>query len=774
MKKTVIKLVNLILALFLAVFSIGYVFAWFAGPGATVNLSLTGSAGSYFAGGNGSEKNPFIISNAQHMYNLAWLNNTGRLVPDTKYYFKVADANGNPTEIDMGNIVLPPIGTTEHPFIGDFDGNGSQIINLKVSTDHTHITNAELYNSGDKEYSTAVGMFGQTASTAKYELTEDGNSTQTIAEEEAESNVHDFILVDPQVEVSGNSSYYNSTSQIYRAGIAVGYVDGDMSNISVYDRSKNAAMPNTKLKVSSIGNNHFATLNSIIGGAAEDVNDDDIVGEDTSGENISIFLPPNDTNNRNLEYAAIMTSLNGYTSSQARWTSDINKADITSSRNDGLGFGNFFLTFLRLQTDGDSSGMHFRSSQSINSFDLNYYGYDGTSKEWKILDTGFDASTGNSYGELVRDKSNEVYSATLRASLRFRSAAQKLGSDTLLYLENESRIVGAVNDTDGGDTVITGSAYANLYLNAFLVNITENDGSIFIVGSQSGGGTLTLKKLLTANEVTAALRLKAVQALYSSDTAKYSAFADYITTTNIFNSDGSRNETLYNLLINTQIDTLTNINTEYFFAKNDYDILENVNFDNGTVILSEFTLGAGRDDQGIYFNLSQNDSTLSYVDNQTETPGTVSITVAGNSNAGPGLYVLYANTGTNNLDINYFKATGVSNGDAGNQSSSAMATKILRRVDFIYDLALPIGETMYVHTNAIVTFATSTSGATIILGFNRYVTNTDGVHILNVYYSDERNGDTAVYTVTISQIPGTTSPYFNSATYNSGIGFPEW
>ncbi len=770
MKDKALKIVNLILALFLAIFSISYVFAWFA-DGTKVPLNLNGQASAYFASGVGSEEDPFIINNAQHIYNLAWLNNTGKF-GTTKYYFKVAGTNDEPITIDMSGLVLPPIGTYQYPFLSDFNGNGSQIVNLQVSTDHDHITNASAYNSEDTAFSTAVGMFGQTASTATT-IISSGTTTIPVSGENAESNVHDFILIDPKVEVSGNSADYNGDSNLYCAGLAVGYADGDVSNISIYDSSTTINESKTMLKVTSIGDNHFVTINSIIGGVGPNVNDDDLVGEDTSGSNISIFLPPEDDGDRILEYATIITSLNGYEPSQNRWTTDINNADtLASNGDDGLGFGNFFLTVQILQTSGSSDGMQFRS-QGLSSFDLTYFGTDNTN-EWRIIDAGFNASVENSYGELIRDKKNKVYSSELSNSLRYRSPAVKLSesSSADLYLDDESKIKNAVNASTGTTQISNTTAYNNLYLNAFLVNITEDNGSIFIAGSASEG-TLTLKKLLTADEVKAALRLKAVQSLYSSDTEKYAEFADYQTTTNIFNSDGSLNQTLYDALINTNIDTLEVIDSKYFFAKNDYDILENVDFDNGTTILENFELGrrSSKNGQGIYFSLNKETSYLTYLDGATEK----SVEIAGNSNAGPGLYVLYANEGTSNLDINYFKATGVSNGDAGNQGSSGNLTRIVRRVDFIYDVALPIiygADTGYVHTNAIVTFTTSTSNSTIILGFNRYRENNDGARILNVYYNyDESAG---AYTVTITSIPGTSSANFNdTATYNPDISFPD-
>ena len=51
--------------------------AWFADSLEATNEGFNGSAiVSYFAGGDGSSKNPYLIENSRHLYNLAWLQNT--------------------------------------------------------------------------------------------------------------------------------------------------------------------------------------------------------------------------------------------------------------------------------------------------------------------------------------------------------------------------------------------------------------------------------------------------------------------------------------------------------------------------------------------------------------------------------------------------------------------------------------------------------------------------------------------------------------------------
>ena len=117
---------------------------------------------SYFGGsGDGSTaEKAYLIQNATHLYNLAWLQNIGKISPGT--YFKL-DNN-----IDMAGLLngttqesgaIPPIGTDENPFQGHFDGQGKVISNLWVSTNpddwKEHPDIAELKFDGN-----CVGLFG--------------------------------------------------------------------------------------------------------------------------------------------------------------------------------------------------------------------------------------------------------------------------------------------------------------------------------------------------------------------------------------------------------------------------------------------------------------------------------------------------------------------------------------------------------------------------------------------------------------------------------------
>ena len=213
-------------------------FAWLA-SGKYLNFpsSFGGSATpAYFAGGDGSEDNPFRITNPVHLYNLAWLQYLG--------YFNRREGFNNDRDqtyfaldgnIDMRGRAIPPIGTEEYPFIGKFDGNGHKVTNLTISNkkgtgDLVYSpTNAKFSNNilrfvdDSKAHDVEiVGMFGVTGNyngyLDTYMLTHNGLTA-------ADVNVSNFYV--DKIHVRSNSAKT-------LAGLAAGYIGGNFSNVGVY------------------------------------------------------------------------------------------------------------------------------------------------------------------------------------------------------------------------------------------------------------------------------------------------------------------------------------------------------------------------------------------------------------------------------------------------------------------------------------------------------------------------------------------------------------
>ena len=180
-------------------------FAWFV---STVfmnfNAEFTASSYlSYFESGAGTEDDPYIISAPQHLYNLSWLQNMGAF--EGKPYFKLKnniDMAGEISGQDTKSGAIPPIGTTDNPFIGAFDGNGCVISNLWVSTD---IDDWKECPEGVTEYSSEhVGLFGAISGSA---------------------TIKNFNL--SRIEVKTHIDAV--------VGIVCGYVDASISDIGVHN-----------------------------------------------------------------------------------------------------------------------------------------------------------------------------------------------------------------------------------------------------------------------------------------------------------------------------------------------------------------------------------------------------------------------------------------------------------------------------------------------------------------------------------------------------------
>lgn len=197
-----------LLLVILALLCIRGTLAWFT---SYTRLDAAFSAGmviSYFAGGTGTETDPYIIQEPVHLYNLAWLQNNGYFA-DTEPYFILSDtsAGKTPVVLDMGGALggsaIPPIGTEYHPFVGHLNGNGSVIQNLWVSTmPEDWREQPEGENAFSGQY---VGLFGRITNTAEI-------SDLVLDRLEVKTHVEDSVV-----------------------GLVCGYADARLENIGVFN-----------------------------------------------------------------------------------------------------------------------------------------------------------------------------------------------------------------------------------------------------------------------------------------------------------------------------------------------------------------------------------------------------------------------------------------------------------------------------------------------------------------------------------------------------------
>ncbi|MCL1900814.1 MAG: LuxR C-terminal-related transcriptional regulator [Firmicutes bacterium] len=94
-----------------------------------------------FYSGSGTYNDPFIITEAEHLFNI-------RENADSQYYFKLGNNIDLKNKLDEG-LGWDPIGTLSDPFCGELDGNGYSIINLFIDRQ-------------DEDY---VGLFGYAVDT---------------------------------------------------------------------------------------------------------------------------------------------------------------------------------------------------------------------------------------------------------------------------------------------------------------------------------------------------------------------------------------------------------------------------------------------------------------------------------------------------------------------------------------------------------------------------------------------------------------------------------
>ena len=161
-----------------AITTMALTFSWFVGPNITTDEDdyLNGQIGlrEYFFSGDGTEEKPYEIVSPVHLYNLSRLQNLG--IFPKKTYFQVGhtfDIDGVPTlkciqsyqddgtpnysdELDMADFsssnMFYTVGSEGCPFVGDVNGNGFPIKNLKV------------YGNPED-----IGVFGYVASGGKLE-----------------------------------------------------------------------------------------------------------------------------------------------------------------------------------------------------------------------------------------------------------------------------------------------------------------------------------------------------------------------------------------------------------------------------------------------------------------------------------------------------------------------------------------------------------------------------------------------------------------------------
>ena len=249
-------------------------FCWFSRGELLYFRDDFGSAkASYFGGGDGSsEENAYVISSSTHFYNLAWLQylgyfnaaggaNNGRL----QSYFKLTK-NIDMSELQRNGTVsaLPPIGTEQYPFIGNFNGNGHKIDKVFVSNLMSDlIVRPTTYKTAtDDNNNEVLAVYGTTGTTTKavnivglfgvtgdYGVSADAKGVVSGSNEYT-NKFKDSLSLPTAATTSGADEVYygvmkvgnlytdnlsvKSASSKTLVGLAAGYASASLSNVGVY------------------------------------------------------------------------------------------------------------------------------------------------------------------------------------------------------------------------------------------------------------------------------------------------------------------------------------------------------------------------------------------------------------------------------------------------------------------------------------------------------------------------------------------------------------
>ena len=217
------------------------------------------SQGAYFARGEGTSSSPFIINRPIHLYNLAWLQYIGYFNTSNAPFYFALDPIDDIDTLDMTGWVLPPIGTSLYPFVGNFNGNNETIANLvtdnKVAEGHIE-KKPTIINANSVDSNGVLKVYQKTGNNHFLSTTVDivgffgivGNYTgmAAVGAEYATANRVADVALDNLTVTSASS---NSLG-----GIGVGYMNAQVSGMGISDSSISFANGTNPISLTGIEN----------------------------------------------------------------------------------------------------------------------------------------------------------------------------------------------------------------------------------------------------------------------------------------------------------------------------------------------------------------------------------------------------------------------------------------------------------------------------------------------------------------------------------------
>lgn len=205
-------------------------------PVASARASVwEGEVASGYKFGDGTENSPFLISTGDELAYLAQQVNAGN--DYANIYFQLA------CDIDLNNINWTPIGDTDNPFMGIFDGAGHIISNAQINIDSMPTNQIESYglfgslgggnsktiikNLEIDNINVSIGGSGNTSSSTWYDM---GIHVGTLAGTiYRNTQIVNNIAKNCNISDNGNVTIYNSSFQ-YAVGGLVGYAQNTSNN----------------------------------------------------------------------------------------------------------------------------------------------------------------------------------------------------------------------------------------------------------------------------------------------------------------------------------------------------------------------------------------------------------------------------------------------------------------------------------------------------------------------------------------------------------------
>ncbi len=284
------------------------------------------SEANYFASGDGTKGNPYTITTPRHYYNFAWLQYLGEFnktikkdnidVIDQKYFVLAND-------IDMSEYVVPPVGTSEYAFVGNFNGGGKVINNLKVSNNfidfgarHPSVVNETSFNEKNINILGTFGVVGND------EVNRENRRKYYYNNENAINTPINCIqnLYLDNVTIA-------STSNQLLIGIIAGYADGVIKTCGV----------------------HYATFD--INGATSHIFNDDIFKDNQQISNYTL--------------------LGAYNTNRFYWDGEPGFDGTAASWGDSISMLTLYRRIAYMAaSDADKIGYHYNNKHSIDNYHL--------------------------------------------------------------------------------------------------------------------------------------------------------------------------------------------------------------------------------------------------------------------------------------------------------------------------------------------------------------------------------------------------------------------